>query len=61
MALMEDVVGLRVDEPNRAILEDVLGEFLNIVIGNAVVAFEQDGGNSDLEFPAYGETFQHLR
>ena len=55
MALMEDVVGLRVDEPNRAILEDVLGEFLNIVIGNAVVAFEQDGGNSDLEFPAYGE------
>ena len=55
MALMEGVVGLRVDEPNRAILEDALGEFLNIVIGNAVVAFEQDGGNSDLEFPNYGE------
>lgn len=53
MALMTGMVGDQADPPNRTILDEVLGEFLNLVIGNAVVAFEQDGGRADLERPHY--------
>ena len=45
--------------PNRAMLEGALGDLLNILVGNAVVAYEQDGGSSELAFPDYGKLPPH--
>lgn len=48
-------IAASIPNPDRETLQGVLGEFLNIVVGNAVAALERHDCDAELDTPIFGE------